>query len=35
VSLDDVVAALGEAWTLERRPSRPPVLAELPPVGET
>jgi NAD(P)H-hydrate epimerase len=34
VALDDIVAALGGAWSLAPRPPRPPVLAELPPVGE-
>jgi NAD(P)H-hydrate epimerase len=34
LTLDDVLAALGQAWRLSRAPSRYPVLLELPRVGE-
>jgi hydroxyethylthiazole kinase-like uncharacterized protein yjeF len=34
VTLGDVVHALPRAWLLEEAPPRPPVLAELPAVGE-
>jgi NAD(P)H-hydrate epimerase len=34
-TLDDVVAELRDAWTFDARPSRYPVLAELPAVGAT
>ena len=34
-TLDDVVAELRDAWTFDTRPSRYPVLAELPAVGGT
>ena len=34
VSIDDIVAALGDVWRIQPRAPRPPVLAELPPVGE-
>jgi NAD(P)H-hydrate epimerase len=33
-TLDDVLAALRDAWTLSAQPMRYPVLAELPAVGE-
>jgi NAD(P)H-hydrate epimerase len=33
-TLDDVVSALPSVWALDAEPPRPPVLAELPPVGE-
>src|SRR6185436_10360012 len=33
-TLDDVVSALPSIWALDAEPPRPPVLAELPPVGE-
>ena len=33
-SLDDVLAALPRVWALEPGPQRPPVLCELPAVGE-
>jgi hydroxyethylthiazole kinase-like uncharacterized protein yjeF len=33
-TLDDVVAALPDAWSTETAVPRPPVLADLPPVGE-
>ena len=34
VSLDEIVDALGGVWRPAPHPPRPPVLAELPPVGE-
>jgi NAD(P)H-hydrate epimerase len=34
-TLDDVLAALPAVWSLEPPPSRAPILAELPAVGET
>jgi ADP-dependent NAD(P)H-hydrate dehydratase / NAD(P)H-hydrate epimerase len=34
-TLDDVLHALPSVWALGPEPPRPPVLAELPPVGET
>jgi ADP-dependent NAD(P)H-hydrate dehydratase / NAD(P)H-hydrate epimerase len=34
-TLDDVLHALPSVWALAPEPPRPPVLAELPPVGET
>ena len=33
-TLDDVLAALPAVWPLEAPPPRPPILAELPAVGE-
>ena len=33
ISLDDVVNELRDSWTFDRRPTRYPVLAELPSVG--
>ena len=34
VSLDDVVAELRDAWTFDERPTRYPVILELPSVGD-
>jgi NAD(P)H-hydrate epimerase len=33
ISLEDVVAELRESWTFDTRPSRYPILAELPAIG--
>jgi hypothetical protein len=33
-TLDDVLHALPDVWSLTETPRRPPVLAELPAVGE-
>jgi hypothetical protein len=33
-TLDDVMQALPSVWSLDAEPPRPPVLAELPTVGE-
>ena len=34
LTLDDVLVSLGQAWQLQREPTRYPVLLELPAVGE-
>jgi NAD(P)H-hydrate repair Nnr-like enzyme with NAD(P)H-hydrate dehydratase domain len=35
IALEDVITELRDSWTFDERPTRYPVLVELPAVGET